>query len=170
MTRACFPLASIELEHPHSRSHHRQPLTAASCSCTHYWQCSTDPGTCCDCIDSGRHCYNCNPRDKCQNCLYTDPPLTTGLLDPAIGLLCLLGAEMLAHSCRLPVTQLTETTWAFDAPATPGSQNTHLTILIQAQSQELKGSGNSTQHGTQPLTSPHEEAGGSSAPKVLFVF
>ena len=77
---------------------------------------------------------------------------------------------MPARSRRPQVTQLTGTTLAFDTPATPGSQNTHLMILTQAQSQELEGTDNSTQHGTQPTTSPHDEAGGLSAPAALFVF
>ena len=62
------------------------------------------------------------------------------------------------------------TTWAFDAPATPESQNTHMMILTQAQIQELEGTGDSTHQGTQPLTSPHKEARGSSAPAAQFVF
>ena len=87
-----------------------------------------------------------------------DPLITTRLLDPVNGLLCLLVTKTPACIQHTPATLLTGTTWAFDDPATPESQNTHLTILTQAQSQELEGAGNSTQHRTQPPTSPHKEA------------
>jgi len=62
------------------------------------------------------------------------------------------------------------TTWVFDTHATPGSQNTQPTLLTQAQSQEIEGTGNSTKQGTLPPTSPNDEARGSSAPAALFVF
>ena len=77
---------------------------------------------------------------------------------------------MPARIQRTPATLLMGTTWVFDAPATPESQNTPQVILTQAQSQGSEGTVNSIQHGSLPLTSPHEEAGGSSAPAALFVF
>ena len=58
----------------------------------------------------------------------------------------------------------------FDAPATPESQNTQLTILTQAQSQESDSTGNSTQPGTLSSTSPNVDADGTRAPAALFVF
>ena len=66
--------------------------------------------------------------------------------------------------------QTTGTTWVFDAPATPESQNTQLMILTQAQSQELDGTGNNTQYGTLPSTRSDVNADGSRAPAALFVF
>ena len=41
-------------------------------------------------------------------------------------------------------------------------------ILTPAQSQDLEGTGTSTQQGSLPLTCPNDEASGSSAPAALF--
>ena len=166
MARARSPSASVEMEQPRSRRRHRLPSTPACCSCTRYGRCSADPRTRCECRDSGRRCYNCDPRDKCQNRLCTNPPITQGLLDPAIGLLCLPAAETPARRRRQP-TQLAGTTWVFDTPTTPGSQNSQSTILTPAPSQDLEGTGTNTPQGTLPPTSPHDAASESIAPAAL---
>ncbi len=154
MVRARSPSASSDSEHSCFRCHHRTPSTAACCSCTRHRRCGTDPQTRCDCREAGRRCYNCDPRDKCQNCLCTDAPITTGLLDPVNGLLCLPVAETPACRRRTQATLLTGTAWVFNAPANPESQNTQTTLLTQALSQESEGTGSSTHHGSQPPTSP----------------
>ena len=130
-------------------------------------QCGADPRTRCDCRDAGRLCYICNPWNNCQNHLCTDALITTGLLDSVNGLLCLPIAEMPARRRRTQATLQPSTTWVFDAPATPESQSTQMTILTQAQSQESEGTGNSTHHGSQPPTSLQEETRGSSEPAAL---
>ena len=89
------------------------------------------------------------------------------MLDPVNGLLCLPTAETPACRRRTPATLQTGTTWVFEAPATPESQSTQMTILNQAQSQESEGTGNSTHYGSQTPTSPQEETRRSSAPAAL---
>ncbi len=89
------------------------------------------------------------------------------MLDPANGLLCLPTAVTPTRRCRTPATLQMGTTWVFEAPANPDSQNTQMTILTQAQSQESEGTGNSTHYGSQPPNSPQEEMRGSSAPAAL---
>ena len=92
------------------------------------------------------------------------------MLAPENGLLCLPAATLPARCRHTPAPQTTGTNWVFDAPATPESQNTQLTILTQAQSQESDGTGNSTQPSTLSSTSPNVNADGTRVPVALFVF
>ena len=170
MRRARSPSASTVSEHPSSRRRYRLPTTPACCDCTRYGKCSADVRTTCECRHAGRRCYNCDPRDKCQNRLCTDPPITTGLLDPANGLLCLPAATPPARCRRTQTPATTGTTWTFEAPTSPTSPNDHLTFLSPAQGQETDSTGNSAQTHTPPSNSPNVEADGTSAPAALFVF
>ena len=170
MRRARSPSASTVSEHPSSRRRYRLPTTPACCDCTRYGKCSADVRTTCECRHAGRRCYNCDPRDKCQNRLCTDPPITTGLLDPAIGLLCLPAATPPARRRRTTAPATAGTPWTFAPPTPAAGPDAQLTFLTPAQGQEADGTGNSTQTSTPALASPQAEADGTRAPAARFVF